>query len=49
MKQFEVVINISNALRKSGLDTEISQDTYNKIISLADSFIQDNTKNIKEK
>jgi len=44
MKQFEIVINISNGLRKSGENTVISQVTYNKIIELANSFINDNKK-----
>lgn len=44
MKQFEIVINLSNGLRKSGENTEISQETYNKMIDLADSFIRDNKK-----
>lgn len=42
LQQFEVVVNISNGLRKSGKNTNISQSTFNKIIELADSFIYDN-------
>lgn len=42
MNQMIIVIHLANGLRKCGEDTNISVETLNKMIEVANSFIKDN-------